>query len=154
MTTYSDDESSSDSELTTLSKKRDGEGEDYKGLEGRPAASQGRDNTALPRISPLRPDVDTLQIHAEEEAKRVTSSKGEREDASVSKRRPIVLLAIFVAAFVLAMIFLSIKTRKPPVSYEKKFSKKDAPSLPDSVHDSVKAPNKPLHHYDPLFQLL
>ena len=143
MTTYSDDESSSDSEVGTLNKKRYGEG------------SQGRENTELQRIAPLRPDVDTLQIHAEEEAKRVTGSNGEKENASVSKR-PFVLLAIFVVAFFIATIFLSKKSRKP-VSDEMKLSGKDVvtvPSLPDPVHDSVKALNKPLHHYDPLFQLL
>tara|TARA_B110000858_G_scaffold149182_1_gene169615 strand:+ start:9307 stop:9783 length:477 start_codon:yes stop_codon:yes gene_type:complete len=158
MASYSDDESLSDSSevAATHDKKRDGEGEESKGLEGLPLASQGRENTAFQRISPLRPNVDTMQIHAEEEAKRVTGSNGEKENASVSKRRPFVLLAVFVSILVLAMLFLSMKSRKPAVSDEMKLSKKHVtvPSLPDSVHDSVKAPNKPLHHYDPLFQLL
>ena len=152
MTIYSDGDSSSESEADSRVKEHDRE--DSEGLEeGHPEALQRREEGTVPRISPLRPAVDTMQVQAEEEAKRVNGSRGEKEGASVSKRRPFLRLAIFVAVFVIAMIFL-VRTRKPPIPDEMKFSGKDVPSLPAPAQDSVKAPRKPLHHHDPLFQIL
>ena len=137
-------------------------------------AREAHHDRKAPRISPAKPDVDVMQLQAEEEAKRVVAGKeGSRGRASSAVDAPSAASSakrnrVFFVLFAVLVIFLLLVwfRKKPTTAITASTAMRgreavvasDASSLPPplslpaAVADSIKPTPKPLHHHDPLFQ--
>ena len=133
-------------------------------------AREAHHDRKAPRISPAKPDVDVMQLQAEEEAKRVVGGKeGSRgrassavdapSAASSSKRKRVFFVLFAVLVIFLLLVWFrrkqttaitAMRGREAVVASDA--SSLPPPSLPAAVADSIKPSPKPLHHHDPLFQ--